>query len=54
MTGSLDFKARLEAKINEQLRAQRVGYLFGAGSPYLNGAGDPARVKVVVASVTQL
>ena len=41
MTGSLDFKARLEAKISEQLRAQRVGYLFGAGSSYLNGAGYP-------------
>lgn len=36
-----DLIARLEAKVAEQLRAQRVGYLLGAGSSYLNGAGYP-------------
>lgn len=36
-----DFVSRLEAKVAEQLKAQRVGYLLGAGSSYLNGAGYP-------------
>jgi hypothetical protein len=36
-----DFIERLENKIAEQLRAQRVGYLLGAGSSYLNGVGYP-------------
>lgn len=31
----------LEAKVAEQLGSQRVGYLLGAGSSYLNGAGYP-------------
>lgn len=35
------FLADLEAKVSEQLRAQRVGYLLGAGSSYLDGAGYP-------------
>ena len=41
MAGTPDFSTRLEAKVAEQLRAQRVGYLLGAGSSYLNGAGYP-------------
>lgn len=36
-----DFLARLEAKALEQLGAQRVGYLLGAGSSYMGGAGYP-------------
>jgi hypothetical protein len=36
-----DFTTRLEAKVGEQLHAQRVGYLLGAGSSYLNGQGYP-------------
>jgi hypothetical protein len=36
-----DFTIRLENKVAEQLRAQRVGYLLGAGSSYLNGSGYP-------------
>jgi hypothetical protein len=36
-----DFLDRLEAKVIEQLRAQRVGYLLGAGSSYLDGDGYP-------------
>jgi len=41
MTAKLDFISTLQAKIAEQLRAQRVGYLLGAGSSYLDGAGYP-------------
>jgi len=36
-----DFTSNLEAKVAEQLKAQRVGYLLGAGSSYLDGAGYP-------------
>lgn len=36
-----DFTSSLEAKVAEQLRAQRVGYLLGAGSSYLDGRGYP-------------
>lgn len=36
-----EFIASLEAKVTEQLHAQRVGYLLGAGSSYLNNAGYP-------------
>jgi hypothetical protein len=41
MSSCLDFIAALEAKVTEQLHAQRVGYLLGAGSSYLNGDGYP-------------
>jgi hypothetical protein len=44
MTSAPDFRARLEAKVAEQLKAQRVGYLLGTGSSYLNGAGYPLAV----------
>jgi hypothetical protein len=36
-----DFTAQLEAKVAQQLKSQRVGYLLGAGSSYLNGSGYP-------------
>ena len=36
-----EFISELERKVNEQFRAQRVGYLLGAGSSYLNGDGYP-------------
>lgn len=36
-----DFTNELEAKVAQQLGSQRVGYLLGAGSSYLNGAGYP-------------
>ena len=36
-----DFTSSLEAKVAEQLKAQRVGYLLGAGSSYLDNAGYP-------------
>ncbi|HEY5912853.1 MAG TPA: SIR2 family protein [Verrucomicrobiae bacterium] len=36
-----DFTKRLEAKVSEQLAAQRLGYLLGAGSSYLGGSGYP-------------
>lgn len=41
MPETTDFKTRLEAKVSEQLKSQRVGYLLGAGSSYLDGAGYP-------------
>jgi hypothetical protein len=41
MKASTEFTDRLDAKIAEQLKAQRVGYLLGAGSSYLGGAGYP-------------
>jgi hypothetical protein len=41
MTAPSDFVAELEAKVAQQLRSQRVGYLLGAGSSYLDGAGYP-------------
>jgi len=36
-----DFKTELETKVAQQLKSQRVGYLLGAGSSYLNNAGYP-------------
>ena len=36
-----EFIASLEAKVAEQLKAQRVGYLLGAGSSHLDGTGYP-------------
>ena len=41
MGGTTDFKTELETKVAQQLRSQRVGYLLGAGSSYLNGTGYP-------------
>ena len=46
MTAELDFIRILETKVTEQLRAQRVGYLLGAGSSYLNGTGYPLAVEL--------
>jgi len=41
MRTALDYTSALESKITEQLQSQRVGYLLGAGSSYLNGNGYP-------------
>lgn len=41
MAVAFDFIKELEAKVIQQLRSQRVGYLLGAGSSYLNGNGYP-------------
>jgi len=41
MTVELEFIHALETKVREQLHAQRVGYLLGAGSSYLDGTGYP-------------
>jgi hypothetical protein len=41
MTMGMGFAEQLEAKVAEQLKAQRVGYLLGAGSSYLDGNGYP-------------
>jgi len=40
-TNMTDFTKRLEDKVREQLAGQRVGYLLGAGSSYLDGQGYP-------------
>jgi hypothetical protein len=41
MVVASDFLQELEAKVIQQLHSQRVGYLLGAGSSYLNGNGYP-------------
>ena len=41
MTTAPDFTTELEATVAEQLKAQRVGYLLGAGSSHLNNTGYP-------------
>lgn len=41
-----DFSAALELKVAEQLRGQRVGYLLGAGSSYLDGSGYPLATEL--------
>ena len=41
MTVEMDFIHALEIKVREQLSSQRVGYLLGAGSSYLDGNGYP-------------
>jgi hypothetical protein len=41
MSSLPDFIMALEAKVAEQLHSQRVGYLLGAGSSYLDGNGYP-------------
>src|SRR5690554_6874526 len=46
MVRQTDFTERLEAKVAEQLNAQRVGYLLGAGSSYLNGSGYPLAIEL--------
>ncbi|MDE0504133.1 MAG: SIR2 family protein [Candidatus Poribacteria bacterium] len=41
MTDAPDFTIALEAKVAEQLQAQRVGYLLGAGASHIDGNGYP-------------
>ena len=41
MTAAPDFTDALSAKVAEQLKAQHVGYLLGAGSSYLDNNGYP-------------
>jgi len=41
MIAASDFTNELETKVAQQLKSQRVGYLLGAGSSYLKGAGYP-------------
>ena len=41
MATTPDFLTELEAKVVKQLASQRVGYLLGAGSSYLDGEGYP-------------
>jgi hypothetical protein len=41
MVAGSDFTIELEAMITRQLKSQRVGYLLGAGSSYLDKIGYP-------------
>ena len=41
MTAEPDFMSELEVKVAEQLKAQRMGYLLGAGSSNLDNTGYP-------------
>lgn len=41
MSTAHDFTSALETKVKSQLQGQRVGYLLGAGSSYLNNTGYP-------------
>jgi hypothetical protein len=41
MAAASDFTVELEAKVAQQLKSRRVGYLLGAGSSYFNGNGYP-------------
>lgn len=41
MVAASEFTTKLEAKVAQQLKSQRVGYLLGAGSSHLNGKGYP-------------
>jgi hypothetical protein len=59
MRKTLDFTSALELKVSEQLKSQRVGYLLGAGSSYLNGRGYPLsfelwdKIKDYIADITK-
>ncbi len=46
MAAASDFTTELEAKVAQQLKSQRVGYLIGAGSSYLNGNGYPLALQL--------
>lgn len=46
MATASDFTTELEAKVAQQLKSQRVGYLLGAGSSYLNGNGYPLALEL--------
>lgn len=59
MSTASDFTADLEAKVAQQLKSQRIGYLLGAGSSYLDDAGYPLafqlwdRIKNNITDVTK-
>lgn len=41
MSSAANFTAELEARVAQQIKSQRVGYLLGAGSSHLDGKGYP-------------
>lgn len=41
MAPAFEFTKELEAKVGQQLKSQRIGFLLGAGSSYLSGNGYP-------------
>ncbi len=44
--GTDHYIKRLESHVSTQLKSQRVGYLLGAGSSYLNGIGYPLAIEL--------
>ena len=57
MPAASTFTAELEAKVAQQLSSQRVGYLLGAGSSYLNGNGYPLAFELwdrIKGSITEV
>ena len=57
MVAASDFTKDLEAKVAQQLKSQRVGFLLGAGSSFLNGNGYPLAFELwdlISASITDV
>jgi len=55
MVAASDFTTELEVTVAQQLKAQRVGYLLGAGSSHLDGYGYPLAFELwdlIKASIT--
>jgi hypothetical protein len=46
MNTTTEFLVELEKQVAQQLKSQRVGYLLGAGSSHLNGAGYPLAFEI--------
>jgi hypothetical protein len=46
MPPAVDFATQLEEKVAQQLKSQRIGYLLGAGTSYLEGAGYPLAAQL--------
>lgn len=46
MTGTDEFIKRLDSYVVQQFRSQRIGYLLGAGSSFLNSSGYPLAMQL--------
>jgi hypothetical protein len=46
MADTDDFLSKLKLKVSEQLKSQKVGYLLGAGSSYLDNRGYPLAFEI--------
>ncbi|RJO65127.1 MAG: hypothetical protein C4523_16695 [Myxococcales bacterium] len=57
MVETFNFTTEIETKVAQQLKSQRVGYLLGAGSSFLNGNGYPLAYQLwdlIKGSITDL